>query len=103
MVGVRFPSKEDHPWPTGTRPQSSGTGRTKSDVCAIDQCAQGALGSAQGARSGRRQGCQDGRERAQTAIKELSKAASKGIVHKNSAARRIGRLSKQVAALQRGS
>jgi len=39
----------------------------------------------------------------QTAIKELSKAASKGIVHKNSAARRIGRLSKQVAALQRGS
>ena len=38
-----------------------------------------------------------------TAIKELAKAASKGILHKNAAARRIGRLSKQVAALQRGS
>lgn len=38
-----------------------------------------------------------------TAIKELSKAATKGVLHKNAAARRIGRLSKQVAALQRGA
>jgi small subunit ribosomal protein S20 len=35
-----------------------------------------------------------------TAIKELSKAASKGVLHRNAAARRIGRLSKQVAALK---
>jgi small subunit ribosomal protein S20 len=34
------------------------------------------------------------------AIKELSKAASKGVLHPNAAARRIGRLSKQVAALK---
>jgi small subunit ribosomal protein S20 len=37
------------------------------------------------------------------AVKELSKAASKGILHKNAASRRIGRLSKQVAALSRPS
>ena len=37
------------------------------------------------------------------AIKELSKAASKGVLHKNAAARRIGRLSKQVAAMSRAS
>ena len=36
-------------------------------------------------------------------IKQLSKAASKGVLHKNAAARRIGRLSKQVAALQPAS
>lgn len=38
-----------------------------------------------------------------TAIKELSKAASKGILHRNAASRRIARLSKQVAALSRAS
>jgi small subunit ribosomal protein S20 len=36
----------------------------------------------------------------QHTIKQLSKAASKGVLHKNAAARRISRLSKQVAALQ---
>ena len=39
----------------------------------------------------------------QRAIKTLSKAASKGVMHKNAAARRIGRLSKQVSALQPAS
>ena len=34
------------------------------------------------------------------AAKELSKAASKGILHRNAAARRIARLSKRVAALK---
>ncbi len=34
-----------------------------------------------------------------TAIKELSKASTKGVLHKNSASRRIGRLSRAVAAL----
>jgi small subunit ribosomal protein S20 len=34
------------------------------------------------------------------AIKALSKAASKGVLHRNNAARRISRLSKQVAALK---
>ncbi len=34
-----------------------------------------------------------------TAIKELDKAASKGVLHKNAASRRIGRLSRAVAAL----
>ena len=33
------------------------------------------------------------------AMKEISKAASKGLLHRNAAARRIARLSKQVAAL----
>lgn len=37
------------------------------------------------------------------AIKDLSKAASKGILHKKNASRRIARLSKQVAALRRAS
>lgn len=37
------------------------------------------------------------------AIKALSKAASKGVLHKNAASRRIARLSKQVAALSRAS
>jgi len=35
-----------------------------------------------------------------TAVKALTKAASKGVLHRNSAARRISRLSKQVAALK---
>lgn len=34
------------------------------------------------------------------AISEVSKAASKGVVHKNAASRKIGRLSKAVAALK---
>ncbi len=33
------------------------------------------------------------------AIKEISKAASKGILHRNNASRRISRLSKRVASL----
>lgn len=35
-----------------------------------------------------------------TAIKEISKAATKGILHKNSASRRISRLSRSVAAIR---
>jgi small subunit ribosomal protein S20 len=35
-----------------------------------------------------------------SAAKELSKAASKGILHRNAAARRIARLSKRVAGLR---
>ena len=38
-----------------------------------------------------------------TAIKEISKAASKGILHRNNASRRIARLSKRVAALSRAA
>jgi small subunit ribosomal protein S20 len=34
------------------------------------------------------------------AISEVSKAASKGVVHKNAASRKIGRLTKAVAALK---
>jgi len=34
------------------------------------------------------------------AVSELSKAASKGVMHKNAASRRIGRLAKAVAALK---
>jgi small subunit ribosomal protein S20 len=34
------------------------------------------------------------------AVKELSKAASKGILHRNAASRRIARLSKRVASLK---
>ena len=34
------------------------------------------------------------------AIKELAKAASKGVLHRNAASRRIGRLSKRVAGLK---
>ena len=34
------------------------------------------------------------------AVKEISKAASKGILHRNAASRRIGRLSKRVATLK---
>ena len=37
------------------------------------------------------------------AIKEISKAASKGILHRNNASRRIARLSKRVAALNRAA
>lgn len=37
------------------------------------------------------------------AVKDLSKAASKGILHPKNASRRIARLSKQVAALRRAS
>ena len=37
------------------------------------------------------------------AIKEISKAASKGILHRNNASRRIARLSKRVAALSRAA
>jgi ribosomal protein S20 len=35
-----------------------------------------------------------------TAIRELDKTASKGIIHPNNAARRKGRLMKQLAALE---
>lgn len=35
------------------------------------------------------------------AIKEISKAASKNVLHRNAASRRIARLSKRVASLQR--
>ena len=34
------------------------------------------------------------------AVKEISKAASKGVLHRNAASRRIGRLSKRVASLK---
>ncbi|MND02927.1 30S ribosomal protein S20 [compost metagenome] len=37
------------------------------------------------------------------AAKELSKAATKGILHRNAASRRIARLSKRVAALSRAA
>lgn len=37
-----------------------------------------------------------------TAIKDLDMAASRGIIHKRNAARRKGRLMKQLAALQAG-
>lgn len=37
------------------------------------------------------------------AVKDLSKAASKGILHRKNAARRIARLSKRVAGLKRAS
>jgi small subunit ribosomal protein S20 len=37
------------------------------------------------------------------AVKDLSKAASKGILHRKNASRRIARLSKRVAALKRAS
>jgi small subunit ribosomal protein S20 len=39
-------------------------------------------------------------EQLRTAVKTLSKAVSKGVLHRNSAARRISRLSKQAAALK---
>lgn len=35
-----------------------------------------------------------------TAVKTLTKAVSKGVLHRNSASRRISRLSRQVAALK---
>jgi len=38
-----------------------------------------------------------------SAAKELSKAASKGILHRKAASRRIARLSKRVAALKRAA
>jgi small subunit ribosomal protein S20 len=38
-----------------------------------------------------------------TAISEISKAASKGVVHKKAASRTIGRLSAQVAKLQKSN
>jgi small subunit ribosomal protein S20 len=37
------------------------------------------------------------------AVKDLSKAASKGVLHPRNASRRIARLSKRVAALKRAS
>lgn len=37
------------------------------------------------------------------AVKELTKAASKGVLHRNAASRRVSRLSKQVAALKRAA
>ena len=39
-------------------------------------------------------------ERTRLAIKRLDKAASKGVIHKNQAARRKSRLVKQIAKLQ---
>jgi small subunit ribosomal protein S20 len=43
------------------------------------------------------------REAALTAIRTLDKAAEKGILHKNNAARRKSRLMKQLHALESGS
>ncbi|MGD2027414.1 MAG: 30S ribosomal protein S20 [Anaerolineales bacterium] len=40
------------------------------------------------------------RSAAQAAVKALDKAASKGIIHKNNAARRKSRLMKQLSALE---
>lgn len=37
-------------------------------------------------------------EQVRVVVKELSKAVSKGVLHKNAASRRIARLSRQVAA-----
>ena len=39
------------------------------------------------------------KERLHAAVKTLTKAVSKGVLHRNNAARRISRLSKQVASL----
>jgi small subunit ribosomal protein S20 len=44
-------------------------------------------------------GSEDAETNLRTAIKKLDKAASKGIIHKNQAARRKSRLMKQIASL----
>ncbi len=44
-------------------------------------------------------GSEDAEANLRTAIKKLDKAASKGIIHKNQAARRKSRLMKQIASL----
>ena len=44
-------------------------------------------------------GSDDAETNLRTAIKKLDKAASKGIIHKNQAARRKSRLMKQIASL----
>ena len=41
------------------------------------------------------------REATKTAVSALDKAAEKGIIHKNNASRRKGRLMKQLAALEK--
>lgn len=44
---------------------------------------------------------EDAREATHKAVKALDKAAEKGIIHKNNAARRKSRLMKQLAALEK--
>ncbi len=46
---------------------------------------------------------EEAREATQAAVRALDKAAGKGVLHKNNAARRKGRLMKQLAALERQS
>jgi small subunit ribosomal protein S20 len=48
-------------------------------------------------------GAENTEEVARTAIKRLDKAAAKGIIHKNQAARRKSRLMKRLASLTPGS
>ena len=43
----------------------------------------------------------DAREATQEAVKALDKAAEKGVLHRNNASRRKGRLMKQFAALEK--
>ena len=47
-----------------------------------------------------KQGVDEAKEAVLAAIKALDHAASKGTIHKNNAARRKGRLMKQLAALE---
>ena len=44
---------------------------------------------------------EEAREQVQKAVKALDKAASKGVIHRNNAARRKSRLMKQLAALEK--
>lgn len=46
---------------------------------------------------------EEARQRTAEAIKALDKAAAKGAIHKNNAARRKSRIAKQLAALERES
>jgi small subunit ribosomal protein S20 len=46
------------------------------------------------------QGAEDVAEATRLAVKKLDKAASKGVIHKNQAARRKSRLLRQIARLQ---
>jgi small subunit ribosomal protein S20 len=50
------------------------------------------------ARDGVEQGAEDADELVRTAQRRLGKAASKGVIHKNAAARRQSRLMKRTAA-----
>lgn len=46
---------------------------------------------------------EEARETVQLAVSALDKAAEKGILHKNNASRRKGRLMKHLAALEKGA